>query len=93
MRSVADVSSVDKDGYNSNPVSGLIENKILGQSAVAINITQIVELWVIGNEENDSIEVISHRQYADKALQTGKVDLASGYLKPVIEIFYTPEED
>ncbi|MCI0694627.1 hypothetical protein L0337_21795 [candidate division KSB1 bacterium] len=79
--------------YNTNPVTGFIPKNKIGLTQIELDVTQLVDLWVNGGAKNDGILVISHRRISEQALQTNKVTLATGVMKPAVAVFYTEVEE
>ncbi len=79
--------------YNGNPVTGSIPKGKTGLTSIDLDITQLVDLWVNGGGKNDGVLAVSHRRLPGKALQTNKVTLATGVMKPAVTIFYTEVEE
>lgn len=79
--------------YNINPVTGFIPKNKIGSTQIELDVTQLVDLWVNGGAKNNGVLVISHRRISQQALQTNKVTLATGVMKPAVTIFYTEVEE
>ncbi len=79
--------------YNINPVTGFIPQNKVGSTQIELDVTQLVDLWVNGGAKNDGILVVSHRRLPEQALQTNKVTLATGVMRPAVTIFYTEVEE
>ncbi len=75
--------------YNANPVTGLLPNKKTGLAQIELDLTQLVDLWINGDEKNQGVLVVSHRRISEKAFETGKVELAPQFRKATVKIFYT----
>jgi hypothetical protein len=75
--------------YNANPVTARLPKGKLGVTTVALDITQMVNLWVNQGVPNDGVRVVSHRRLEQKTLETGKASPVSESKETKVRVFYT----
>lgn len=78
--------------YNSNPVTALIPHRVKGLTELELDLTELINLWVTENEQNNGVVLVSHRNIENKLLRSDKINLATEYKVPTLKIFYTKIE-